>query len=131
MKRLFILITLAILTAIAPSCKKYLNVVPPATATLESVFNNSNLALNFFYSLYSYIPRLDNVGATPELETTDEVCIPNWNNHTAKSYIRGQLNSSAPYWNYWGTEGGNPGAGMFDGIRQCYIFLDNIDKTPN
>ena len=131
MKRLFFLIALVILTGIIPSCKKYLNVVPPATATLESVFNNSNLALNFFYSLYSYIPRLDNVGATPELETTDEVCIPNWNNHTAKGYIRGQLNSSSPYWNYWGTEGGNPGAGMFDGIRQCYIFLDNIDKTPN
>jgi len=131
MKRLYILILLAILTGIVPSCKKYLNVVPPATATLESVFKNSNLALNFFYSLYSYIPRLDNIGATPELETTDEVCIPNWNNHTAKGYIRGQLNSSSPYWNYWGTEGGNPGAGMFDGIRQCYIFLDNIDKTPN
>jgi len=131
MKRLFFLIALLILTGIFPSCKKYLNVVPPATATLESVFNNSNLALNFFYSLYSYIPRLDNVGNTPELETTDEVCIPNWNNHTAKGYIRGQLNSSSPYWNYWGTEGGNPGAGMFDGIRQCYIFLDNIDKTPN
>src|SRR6185295_16992629 len=82
-------------------------------------------------SLYSYIPRLDNVGNAPDLETTDEVCIPNWTNHTAKSYIRGQLNSSTPYWNYWGKEGGNPGAGMSDGIRQCYIFLDNIDKTPN
>ncbi len=131
MKRLFIIIIVLGIAGLLPSCKKYLDVVPPNTATLESAFNNSTAALNFFYSLYSYIPRLDNVGATPELETTDEVCIPNWNNHTAKSYIRGQLNSSSPFWNYWGTAGGNPGAGMFDGIRQCYIFLDNIDKTPN
>ena len=129
MKRLSLLLLLITL-AFIPGCKKYLNVVPPATASLESAFNNSNAALNFFFSLYDYIPRLDNVGATPELETTDEVCIPNWNNHTAKGYIRGQLNSSAPYWNYWGTAGGNPGAGMYDGIRQCYTFLDNIDKTP-
>ncbi|WP_431209392.1 hypothetical protein ACQ86N_24860 [Puia sp. P3] len=100
---------------------------PPSRAHLH----NSGAALNFFYSLYDYIPRLDNVGATPELETTDEVCIPNWNNHTAKGYDRGQLNSSSPYWNYWGTAGGNPGAGMYDGIRQCYTFLDNIDKTPD
>ncbi|HTI07610.1 MAG TPA: RagB/SusD family nutrient uptake outer membrane protein [Puia sp.] len=129
MKRLLILLLL--IEGLAPACKKYLDVVPPNTATLESAFNNSTAALNFFYSLYSYIPRLDNVGSAPELETTDEVCIPNWNNHTAKGYIRGQLNSSSPYWNYWGTTGGNPGAGMFDGIRQCYTFLDNIDKTPN
>lgn len=131
MKRLAILLLFGILAGGLSSCKKYLNVVPPATATLESAFNNSNSALNFFYSLYSYIPRLDNIGATPDIETTDEVCIPNWNNHTAKSYIRGQLNSSGPFYNYWGTAGGNPGAGMFDGIRQCYVFLDNIDKTPN
>ena len=131
MKRLLIFIAvLGMGAGTLFSCKKYLDVVPPNTASLESAFNNSTAGLNFFYSLYSYIPRLDNVGNTPELETTDEVCIPNWNNHTAKGYIRGQLNSSSPYWNYWNT-GGNPGAGMFDGIRQCYIFLDNIDKTPN
>ena len=122
---------LLLLILSGPSCKKYLNVVPPATASLQSAFNNSNSALNFFYSLYSYIPRLDNVGAAPDIETTDEVCIPNWNNHTAKSYIRGQLNSSAPFWNFWGEAGGNPGACLFDGIRQCYVFLDNIGQTPN
>ena len=121
-----------ILTAgLASGCKKYLDVVPPNTATLESAFNNSTAALNFFYSLYSYIPHVDNIGAIWDIETTDEVCIPNWNNHTSKSYIRGQLNSSSPFWNFWGTAGGNPGASMFDGIRQCYTFLDNIDKTPN
>lgn len=130
MNRLLLFIAALGMAGIVSSCKKYLDVVPPNTASLESAFNNSTAALNFFYSLYSYIPRLDNVGNAPDLETTDEVCIPNWNNHTAKGYIRGQLNSSSPYWNYWGT-GGNPGAGMFDGIRQCYIFLDNIDKTPN
>jgi len=131
MKTKYLSVIFLLTAALAPCCKKYLNVVPPATATLESAFNNSGAALNFFYSLYDYIPRLDNVGATPELETTDEICIPNWNNHTAKGYDRGQLNSSAPYWNYWGTAGGNPGAGMYDGIRQCYTFLDNIDKTPD
>jgi hypothetical protein len=131
MKRLLLFIIVFSAAGALPSCKKYLDVVPPNTASLESAFNNSTAALNFFYSLYSFIPRLDNVGNAPELETTDEVCIPNWNNHTAKGYIRGQLNSSSPYWNYWGTAGGNPGAGMYDGIRQCYTFLDNIDKTPN
>jgi len=129
MKRFILFLLLA--AGLAPGCKKYLNVVPPNTATLESAFNNSTAALNFFYSLYSYIPHVDNIGAIWDIETTDEVCIPNWNNHTSKSYIRGQLNSSSPFWNFWGTAGGNPGASMFDGIRQCYTFLDNIDKTPN
>ena len=126
MKRLTILLMTASITVMAiTSCSKYLDVVPPNTPTLNDAFSSVNSALNFFYSLYSYQYQPNNTGSTPDIETTDEVAIPNWNNHISKSFRRGQLGSSAPLYNIWSK------GGLYDGIRQCYIFLDNIDRISD
>jgi hypothetical protein len=129
MKRFCIIIIIALgLTTGLSSCKKYLDVVPSNVATLNDAFKTPNNALNFFYSLYSYIPPISSITGSLSMEMwgTDEIAIP-WTKYPVWNFVRGGQSSSSPYMNYWSTGG----SGMYDGIRQCYIFLDNIDKTPN
>lgn len=127
MKQLFRLLYLPLsLCLLLGACKKYLDEVPANIATIDDAFKTPSSATNFFYSLYSYIPVINDPIANIDLWSTDEIAIP-WDRsqYKAKYLMRGNLNSSSPLFNCWSS------GGMYDGIRQCYIFLNNIDKTPD
>lgn len=117
-----------LLTAIclgAGGCKKYLDIVPSDVATLDDAFKTSSGIYNFLASCYNYIPAINGESA-PDVLASDEITIP-WDRTWYPSYylVRGSISSSSPLWDFWGS------GGMYDGIRQCYTFLANIDKTTS
>jgi hypothetical protein len=72
--------------------------------------------------------------ANPSLSTGDEI----WNceeitfyysNTTSFRIATGLQNTNDPYLNYW--SGGNNGHNLFVALRDCNIFLENIDKVPD
>ncbi len=122
-----IVVLLTAASLLSASCKKYLDEVPADVATLQDAFKTASGAYNFMASCYGYIPAInDEISATPDVWGSDEIAIP-WARLYYYTYamVRGQISSSTPLWNFWGS------GGMYDGIRQCYTFLNNIDQTPN
>lgn len=57
-----------------------------------------------------------------DLLTGDEV-ITAFEHETFASFPKGNYTASSPVISYWNT--------FFQGLRQCYIFLENVDKVPD
>jgi hypothetical protein len=110
------------------SCDDYLDIVPNDVSTLDDAFARPQEALNFLYSVYSFMPLENDMFSSIALWGTDELVTP-WDrsHYYAKRMMRGELNASDPFFDYW-TKAGP--IDLYDGIRQGYIFLNNIDKTP-
>ncbi|ETN93898.1 Starch-binding associating with outer membrane [Zhouia amylolytica] len=114
---------------LSTSCDEYLDIVPDDVSTLDDAFNRPNEALNFLYSVYGFMPQENDMFSSIALWGTDEMVTP-WDRswYHAKRMMRGELNASDPFFDYWTAAGS---IDMYDGIRQAYIFLNNIDKTPD
>jgi hypothetical protein len=59
----------------------------------------------------------------------DEVWLPSSRSNSHWQIAKGYQRVSNPYMNYW--QGNNGGRDFFEAIRQCNIFLDNIDRVPD
>lgn len=133
MKKYHIVSTLLLVSM--SSCAGYLDIVPDDVATIDYAFRDKVKAERFLATCYSYIPDIGNPAKDPAIMGSDET----WNfiNKTEASstvgnynsfYIKmGLQNSNAPYVNYW--DGENSGGDLFEGIRNCNIFLENADKV--
>jgi hypothetical protein len=115
-------------------CADYLNVVPDGTATLETAFSNRVNSEKFFYGCYNYLPNFAHPFNYPGyVAGADEMWwdIDNTGlgNRSGGRIAQGQQNITNPYQNYW--DGGNDGKRMWIGIRDCNIFLENIDNVPD
>jgi hypothetical protein len=117
------------------SCNKYLDIVPDNVATIDHAFNMRNEAEKYLFTCYSFLPRdgdpLHNVGYM----AGDEVWVPTqeWDFLSYGWRIaRGGQSAANPYLNTWigNYQGGGPGDnyGLFKGIRNCNIFLENIQN---
>jgi len=122
--KLAILIMVCGLTA----CGDYLNVVPDNVPTIDYAFRNKIEAQKFLYTCYNYRPKIGDLRNDPALAGADETwqryvigntsLWPTWES----SYIaRGLQNTNTPYYNYWSS--------LWTGIRDCNIFLENIDQV--
>lgn len=121
------------------SCKKYLDVVPDDVATLESAFANANEAQAYLFGCYATLQNLADVRRNPGFTTSGEVIFPyplqdqttlgGAGGDAGFSIIRGVQNSPNPLLNYW--DGYNMGLNMWQAIRKCNIFLDNIHTPPD
>jgi len=116
------------------SCDNYLDIVPDDVPTIDLAFANRQNAERFLATCYSYVPPHGNVWRNPALSAGDEV----WNcdertfyhsNTTSFRIAKGLQNTSNPYLNYW--SGGNDGTNLFVAIRDCNIFLENIESVPD
>jgi hypothetical protein len=114
-------------------CADYLNVVPDGTATLENAFSNRINSERFFYGCYNYLPNFAHPFNYPGyIAGGDEIW---WDidtgmgNRSGGRIAQGQQNITGPYQNYW--DGANDGKRMWIGIRDCNIFLENIDNVPD
>lgn len=112
------------------SCSKYLDIVPPNTANINTAFQNYSTALRFLYSLYSYLPVENDASYGNISACATDQAIPVWQGNVIVRLLRGEQNSSNPLFNYWEGKNSLPNISLFEGIRQCYIFLDNVDKVP-
>jgi hypothetical protein len=125
---------MALLTGILlfGSCSDYLNVVPDGTATLETAFSNRINSEKFFYGCYNYLPNAAAAFDYPGLIGADEIWWDVDNNMKGNNGARialGEQNINDPRQNYW--DGANGGKRMWIGIRDCNIFLENIDQVPD
>jgi hypothetical protein len=130
--RVKILALLMILTAGA--CQDYLDVVPDNIATIDDAFVDRASTERFLATCYNYLPQMGNPDKNPGFLAGDEVWI--CQEQVDDSYS-GKLNSALiarglqsvtnPNLNYW--DGGNHGHNLWIGIRDCNIFLENVNEA--
>lgn len=126
MKNKVIIIIFSLVTTL--SCSDFLDIVPDNVATIDNAFTMRLTAEKYLYTCYSYIPLNGNYIYDPAVMCADEL----WGLQTewlALRIARGFQNIVDPYFNAWsGLQSSNP---MYAGIRDCNIFLDNIDRVSD
>jgi len=127
--KLLLSVSLLLMTA----CADYLDIVPDDIPTIDKSFNNRTAAEKFFFTCYNYLPDPTDVWSNPAMFGGDEmwwnIDQPTWENKVATFIAEGDQNSNKPYLNYW--DGEESGKSLFTGIRDCNIFLENIDRVPD
>jgi hypothetical protein len=115
-----------------PACKKsYLDIVPDNIATLDNAFANRNEAEKYLFTCYSYLPQEGHPDKNPAFSGGDEAWTY-WPMSEDYFYLdpyniaRGEMNKVDPYMNYWD---GFDGKSLWQGIRACNIFLENLDQV--
>lgn len=129
MKRIKLIIFTGLLV-LAASCKQYLDVVPDNVATIDNAFSSRVEAERYLYTCYSYLPDEGNVAGNPAFNAGDEFWFPNPLRNVdenAWQIARGNQNIVQPYMNFWAGDRG--GKALYKGIRDCNIFLENVDKV--
>src|SRR5882757_8854451 len=129
-----IFLTILVPVALTSSCKKYLNVVPDAVATLESAFSNANETQAYLGGCYVTLQLMSDVRANAGFATSGEIIFPyplqdqgilgGQGGDAAFQILRGTQNSANPILNFW--DGYNSGQNLWRAIRRCNTFLDNI-----
>jgi hypothetical protein len=123
-------------------CGKYLDVVPDNIVEVSKYYENRQKAYTGLATCYSYMPKLDHIDQSMVL-AGDEFCgrvDPTYEQD--KKLLRGikimlkERSASLPIISYWDGKGNPKNADynitdLYDGIRNCNIFLENIDLVPN
>lgn len=135
MKLIFKILPVALALQLGVSCKKYLDVTPDNVATLESSFANANEAQAYLFGCYANLQSLADVRRNPGFTTSAEVVFPiNLQDNTVLggdggtsgfNVIRGLQSAENPLMNFW--DGYNMGVNLWQSIRMCNTFLENID----
>ena len=100
----------------------YLDIVPDERPTDEEAMKDYEAARRYLYSCYSYLPRANNLSDNMELLTADEL-ISTTDNFKFFDFMRGNYTPSNPILSHW--------TQFYNGIRHCYLFLENIDRVSN
>jgi hypothetical protein len=116
---------------ILTSCD-YLDIVPDNVATIEYAFRNRAQAEKYLFTCYNHRPRIGSVDIDPAMNGADETWqfypiggnFPTW---TSSQIARGLQSVISPILDFWDAE--NSGSGLWIGIRDCNIFLENIDEV--
>src|SRR5688572_7052815 len=123
-----------LMVASGVSCKKYLDVTPDNVATIDYAFRNRNEAENYLYTCYSTLQRMGQSISDPAFTTSAEIYFPNTlteatlgsrANEVGFQLIRGTQTTDNPALNFW--DGQQLGQPLFQAIRRCNIFLENIN----
>lgn len=122
-----------ILLVILCSCDSYLDIVPDNVPTIDYAFRDRAGAEYYLSTCYWYLPKFGDPRYDPAIMGGDDI----WSlddvlyNGTTGSFaafnIKRQQNINNPYMNYW--EGRLQGTDLYGGLRDCNIFLENIDKV--
>lgn len=132
MKKTQLLIIL-IMSSLFNACSDYLDVVPDNVATIDNAFTDMTQAEKYLFTCYSFLPTIDHTEGNPGFYAGDEFWmfwpIPNgysasWDPH---EIARGLQNRVSPKMNFW--DGGGLTQPLWQGIRSCNIFLENVDKV--
>jgi hypothetical protein len=111
------------------SCN-YLDIVPDNVATIDYAFRNRTACEKYLFTCYSYLPAHGDINGDPAMTGGDEI----WTHRQLRGIsgdIRaialGQQSTTDPYLNFW--EGRRSAKNLWQGIRDCNIFLENVDKV--
>jgi hypothetical protein len=112
------------------SCNNYLDLVPDdGIASLDNAFTLRVEAKKYLYTCYSYMPHDGDVGLNPAILGGDEMwtlvdAVENTDfNSIMLGISRGFQNAGNPIGEYW--------TSLYQGIRACNIFLENVEKVPD
>ncbi len=114
-------IILASLSLTLSSCASFLDIVPDEVNKVEDTYADKNKGLDYLYSCYAYVPDFHSGSGSLDLMTGDEVTT-GFEHEAFAGFPKGNYSASKPGISYWNT--------MFKGIRQCYMFLEDVDKLP-
>ncbi len=130
MKNIKFKIVALLLIFSASSCNEYLDVVPDNVATIDDAFVDRASAERFLATCYNYLPNFGDPWINPGIGSGDEV----WFNEeivgssfNSALIARGLQNANDPHLNFW--DGRQRGKGLYVGIRDCNIFLEEIDNA--
>ncbi|WP_291042594.1 RagB/SusD family nutrient uptake outer membrane protein [Dyadobacter sp. 50-39] len=119
-------LSLALLLVLLAGCKKYLDIIPDNVATIDNAFKMRVDAEKYLFTCYNNLPLFGNEGADPGFLTGDEFATPyppqGDINTELYRIARGEQNIVSPIANYWDNK-------FFQAIRECNIFLENVDKV--
>lgn len=115
------------------SCNNYLDIVPDNIATIDNAFTMRSEAEKFLFTCYGYRPANASKG-DPAFWGSDEFVFTTYHRDNTSMqpawYLsHGMQRSSDPYFNYW--SGSQSGKNLYRGLRDCNIFLENIEKVPD
>lgn len=116
----YILIITAILLSTFNSCD-FLDIVPDEIPTEADAFADTRALERYMYSTYSFMPNPRHQTASLDLLTADEI-VSSFEHETFANFPKGNYSASDPVVSYWNS--------LYQGIRQCYILLGNIDGVP-
>ena len=126
----YIIVALVLILSVG-SCK-YLDVVPDSVATIDDAFVDRNSAEKFLATCYNYLPNFGDPWVNPGIGAGDEV----WFNQeivgsdfNSALIARGLQNETEPHLNFW--DGRQRGKSLYQGIRDCNIFLEEIDNATD
>src|SRR5690606_23755035 len=113
------------LASCCSSCSNYLDIVPDNVATLDNAFAMRGEAEKYLFTCYSYMPRTADINGSPALFGGDEVWeLPEINETSVyRQLAEGNQNVNNPIGNFWNH--------MYAAIRDCNIFLENIERVPD
>jgi len=117
-------------------CSDFLDIIPDDVATVETAFENRQNAESFLFTCYSYLPDPSDPWTYPAY-SIDEFYM-----HSPEKLslgpaqemykiIDGNQSVSQTYLDFWGGTGGKAVKNLFQGIRDCNIFLENIDNPKD
>jgi hypothetical protein len=118
-----LIITVACLLFVLPSCKNYLDVVPDNVPTIDNAFTLRQEAEKYLFTCYSYLPLDGDIDNNPAFCAGDEFWMTRPYSMTDAPWqiAMGFQSSNNIYMSIW--------SNMFKGMRDCNIFLDNISKV--
>jgi hypothetical protein len=127
-------IVILLVGALFTSCDEaYLDVVPDNLAEIDDAFANEANAKKFLYTCYSYIPNHSNPASNPAIIGSDEIWVRIATGYYGDTYPRdivmGLQNTNNPLNDYW--NGALGGKKLFQAIRDCNIFLENVEKVKD
>ena len=116
------------------SCSDYLDIVPEGTPTLDHAFADRERAEQVLATCYRYLPDPTDCWTYPgyasfeftwsELQPYDT----GFDQQEMTLLSKGRQTSASPYLNFWSGGGGRKVSNLFEAIRMCNIFLENINK---
>jgi hypothetical protein len=121
------------------ACSDYLDVVPDGTATIDNAFSDRYTTMKYLSSCYWAMPRIGHWNSNPawmgSMELIVNASLIGTNN--GMLHALGLNNTANPYFDYWGSKpavsdgnnGNNVPRSLYAGIRECNVFLENIDKV--
>ncbi|PST83920.1 RagB/SusD family nutrient uptake outer membrane protein [Pedobacter yulinensis] len=111
------------------ACKKFLDITPDNVATIDYAFRLRSTAERYLFTCYNYLPALGAFESNVAHTAGDEFWLPATHTSLGWRIARGGQNKSNSYMNYW--QGNNGGKDLYEGIRECNVFLDNVGKVPD
>lgn len=133
MKQLHFLL-LIVTASLLGSCQEYLNIVPDNVATINDAFANKTEAEKYLFTCYSFVPQAGHPETNPGFNAGDEFWIywpiesEDYWSLDPYNIAHGLQNKVAPEMDYWD---GFDRPSLWEGIRDCNIFLENIDKVTD